>query len=285
MRQLPTPAAWRREPTPSVHLIGHLAYRFPLNHIQESANPRGSSRTIREAIYVDGRPMTRKHAVDGMRFNETMLGRIETGQNGFRVKADLVRLLKDKYEVTDEELIEHLVNLNSDDKSADDWVTRFRSHMSPGMTSFVGIEAEAKVIRLYHPTNVHGLLQTESYARRIYEIGKPIEETTTEFIRTHVALRLERKRRVLQRQPEPVRVRAILGEAAVRATVGSPEIMRQQWEESAMLSRLDHVQIQVLPLEEGHGIPGDPRLRDTRSGARAPPAGPGRHGVGRCRHH
>ncbi|MFJ3713443.1 DUF5753 domain-containing protein [Streptomyces sp. NPDC090053] len=206
-------------------------------------------REIRESIFIHGRPMTRKQAVDGLRLNESMLGRIETGSAGFRVKGDLIKLLKDKYEIDDEEFIETLVKLNSDDRSSDDWVTRYRGYMSVGMTTFVGIEAEARVIKLYNPVNVHGLLQSERYARALYDIGKPIEETTSDFIRTHVALRMERKRRVLQRQPEPVRVRAILSEAAVRATVGSSEIMCEQWQELAMLSRLANVQIQVLPLE------------------------------------
>lgn len=41
--------------------------------------------------------------------------------------------------------------------------------MQPAMQGFVGIEAEAQEIRIYHPAVVHGLLQTEDYSKAIFD--------------------------------------------------------------------------------------------------------------------
>jgi hypothetical protein len=135
------------------------------------------------------------------------------------------------------------------------------------MQGFVGIEAEAHEIRVYHPQVVHGLLQTRAYAQAIHEIEKPIEETTSEFVRVNVELRMERKQRVLEREPDPVKLWAILGEAGLRYRVGGPELMREQYEEITRLSRLDHVKIQVLPISSrGYRASSDLAILDLGDG-------------------
>ncbi|MGW4076082.1 helix-turn-helix domain-containing protein [Streptomyces asiaticus] len=225
-------------------------------------------RGIRENTFINGRPMTRKVAVQGTKLSEAALQRIETGALNFRNVGDLRKLLA-KYGVDDEEVIETLVELNRD-ATSQDWVTRYRGHTLPAMAGFVGIEAEAQEIRIYHPAVVHGLLQTEAYAQAIYEIEKPIEETTTEFIRNNVALRMERKQRVVERDPEPVKLWAILGEAALRYTLGSTEVMRDQYEEITRLSKLDHVKIQVLPIS-GRGYRASSDLAILELGDGLPP--------------
>lgn len=202
-------------------------------------------RGIRESVIVNGKPMTRKTAVQGTKLSEATLQRIETGGLNFRSVGDLRKLLA-KYGVEDDETIETYIDLNRD-ATSQDWVTRYRGQMLPAMQGFVGIEAEAQEIRIYHPLVVHGLLQTKAYAQAIYEIEKPIEETTSEFIRVNVELRMERKQRVLERDPDPVKLWAILGEAGLRYMIDGPEVMREQYEEITRLSKLDHVKIQVLP--------------------------------------
>ncbi len=209
----------------------------------------------RERCYVDGRPMTRKYVVTHpsikpFKIPEHTLLRIETGQSRIRTKPVLKALIE-LYGIDDPEQQERVMELWSKDRSNEDWTTAFRPVMSPSMTAFVGLEADAESINLYHPAIVHGLLQHEDYAKALYEAEQHVADTTNAFIRTHVELRAERKRRVLQRQPKPVYIRAILSEAALRARVGGENIMRKQWAELAMLSRLPHVSIQVLPLNSG----------------------------------
>lgn len=207
------------------------------------------------------RGMTRKAAVRGMRaLSEPTLARIENGELNFRRNpGDLLTLLK-RYDVTDETLIEHLVALNREGVN-DEWLTQYRSFMPTGMPHYVGLEVEAAAISAYHPTVVYGLLQTEAYARALFEVQRPVEDTTSEFVQRNVELRMERKRRVLARE-EPVRIRVILGEAALRIPVGGDDVMRDQYLEIIELAKEDHISIQVIPFTRGYRATNDFAILD-----------------------
>ncbi|NEA43382.1 DUF5753 domain-containing protein [Streptomyces sp. SID11385] len=201
--------------------------------------------------YVDGKPMTRKYASDmlnerGYPISERTLVAIEGTETAVRTKP-ILQALMDLYEIDDEQQ-ERLLGLWSNDRDRRDWTVAFRPYMTASMTAYVGLEGEAVEALVYHPTAIHGLLQTPEYALATYQAEQILADTTAGFIAKHVELRAERKRRILHRQPKPVRLRVILSEAAVRAHVGSREIMLKQWEDLAFLSRLPHVDIQVLPL-------------------------------------
>ncbi|MET9973040.1 DUF6281 family protein [Streptomyces sp. NPDC006356] len=92
---------------------------------------------------------------------------------------------------TDDRDVEQLLRIQRDGASQD-WWTPFRSTMPSGMPRFVGIETAARETWAFHPALVLGLLQTEAYARALYELAKPIEETTTEFIDKNIQVRLRR---------------------------------------------------------------------------------------------
>ncbi|WP_320777707.1 helix-turn-helix transcriptional regulator [Streptomyces sp. CRN 30] len=210
----------------------------------------------------DGRArgMTRKDAVRGLRaLSEASLARIENGELNFRRNPGDLRLLLRRYKVDDEELVEQLVELNREAPN-DDWLTQYRAFMPTGMPHFVGLEAEAREILAYHPTVVYGLLQTESYARALFEVQRPVEDTTSEFVRRNVDLRMERKRRTLER--DDVRLRVVLGEAALRIPVGDEDTMREQYHEIIKLARQDHISIQVLPFKRGYRSSNDFTILD-----------------------
>ncbi|MFH9246681.1 DUF5753 domain-containing protein [Streptomyces lydicus] len=207
------------------------------------------------------RGMTRKAAVRGLKaLSEASLARVENGELNFRRNVGDLRSLLKKYSVNDEELIEQLIELNRDAPN-EDWLTQYRSFMPTGMPHFVGLEAEAAGISAYHPTVVYGLLQTEAYARALFEVQRPVEDTTAEFIQRNVELRMERKRRVLDREGS-VRLRIVLGEAALRIPVGDEEVMREQYREIIKLAKEDHVSIQVLPFKRGYRSSNDFTILD-----------------------
>ncbi|WP_125261899.1 helix-turn-helix domain-containing protein [Streptomyces alboflavus] len=207
-------------------------------------------RQLRETCGLGDRGggFTRKQAAQGLRISEASLQRIENGDLNFRNVGDLRKLL-DKYGVTDEDVIEALISLNRD-SSRQDWLTQYRGLMPAGMPGFVGLEPEARSMKAYHPTLVYGLLQTEGYAQAIHEVEKPIEETTSELIRSSVSLRM-RRQEILTRE-NPVRLHVILGEAALRYPVGGAEVMREQYAKIAELTSWSHVTIQVLPFRTGY---------------------------------
>ncbi|MET9110806.1 helix-turn-helix domain-containing protein [Streptomyces zhihengii] len=228
-----------------------LELGIQLRQLRENCPPTEDNRA---------RGMTRKAAVRGLRgMSEASLARIETGEINFRRNVGDLRTLLRRYSVEDEELVEQLIELNREDPN-EDWLTQFRAFMPTGMPHYVGLEAEAREIQAYHPNIVHGLLQTENYARALFEVQRPVEDTTSEFKQRHVQLRMERKRRVLER--EDVRLRVIIGEAALRIPVGDDETMQEQYREVVKLSREDRIQVQVLPFKRGYRASNDFAILD-----------------------
>lgn len=205
--------------------------------------------------------MTRREAVRGLRdISEPTLARIELGELNFRRNVGNLRALLKRYGVTDQQLVQELIELNREAPN-EDWYTQYRSFMPTGMPHYVGLEAEAVAITAYHPTLVYGLLQTEAYARALFEVERPVEDTTVEFINRNVELRMARKHRVLSRE-EPVRLRIILGEGAVRTPVGDDDVMREQYEELINLAAEDHVSIQIMPFRRGYRLSNDFAILD-----------------------
>jgi transcriptional regulator with XRE-family HTH domain len=114
---------------------------------------------------------------------------------------------------------------------------------------YLGLEATATTIRIYEPERVHGLFQTEGYAREIERATNmpPLGERGVERA---VALRMERQKTVLSKKP-PCQIGAILGAGALVRLVGGSQIIAEQIHRLRELDRLDHVDIRVLPFSIG----------------------------------
>lgn len=117
--------------------------------------------------------------------------------------------------------------------------------MPSKMPTFRGLEQDATMMRAFQPAFVYGLLQTEDYARALYQVAKPVDETKTEYIEQNVRLRLERKE-LITRSEDPLVLRVIMDETAVRRMVGGSEVMRAQYEEIVKLGELENVTVQIL---------------------------------------
>jgi hypothetical protein len=182
-------------------------------------------------------------AVPGLYFAK--LHRVEKGLQDLGT-AGALRALLDYYGLDDEDGVEQLLAIQREAASTD-WWTPFRSTMPSGMPRFVGIESAARETLAFHPSLVLGLLQTEEYARRLYTLSQPIHETTSEFIAKNVAVRMRRKEG-LARPDEPLHLRAVLWEPALRNLIGDADVMCEQYEEISKLCALPNVTVQVLPL-------------------------------------
>ncbi|MFI0734130.1 helix-turn-helix domain-containing protein [Streptomyces sp. NPDC021225] len=188
---------------------------------------------------------TLAEAVDGLTFSTTKLYRVENGLSALPKAADL-RALLDRYGVEDEEDVDFLTDIHRDSLNRG-WWSLFRSVLPSGMGMYIGLESGARSVRAWQPNVVLGLLQTERYAREMFQAAKPVHETTTEFVERNIQVRMERKR-ALTRKSEPLELWVIQDEAALRRVVGSPEVMREQYEEILKLSQLDNVTVQILPM-------------------------------------
>ncbi len=100
--------------------------------------------------------------------------------------------------------------------------------MPSGFGMSVGLEGDAKILRVYQPDVMFGLFQTAAYARAQFEIAKPIDERTTEFVERNIEIRMRRKE-AITRTDRPVEVHAILEEAVCGDVFGGPDVMREQY--------------------------------------------------------
>jgi transcriptional regulator with XRE-family HTH domain len=128
------------------------------------------------------------------------------------------------------------------------WWERDDIHSLPEwLKHFIGLEQGAETLRSYQPGVIHGLLQTEEYAAAIArQTAKPVSE---QMVRRNVEQKL-RRQRVLDHDTDPLEVRAIIDESALRRVVGGHDVMQAQLGHLATIaSQKPNVEIQILPLD------------------------------------
>jgi transcriptional regulator with XRE-family HTH domain len=200
-----------------------------------------------------GRELRRLREERGMKIDETAkalhcsasrISRIESGEIKVR-PGDVMELLV-AYELSlDSDPGMSLLGLARDLRESGWW--RSLGALGGKYATYIAYEAEAIELRNFEPTLVPGLLQTEAYAREVNSVGR---ETETEAIEQRVQARLTRQE-VLGRKPAPLKLHAILSEAALAVEVGGPDVMREQLEHIATLSRRPNVTVQVLRFAAG----------------------------------
>jgi len=116
-----------------------------------------------------------------------------------------------------------------------------RTWMPPGFRDWAEHEDKTSTLRYWSPTVVTGPLQTERYAERILQVEPG---ATPEIIKTRLANRMDRQRRLFARE---VRACFILGEACLSRLAGTPEIMAEQMDHLLEVAALPNVTIQLLP--------------------------------------
>ena len=192
----------------------------------------------------EDRGMTIREAATALEWDPSKLSRVEGLQRGMIVRD--VRRLLDLYQVTDQAQREALFELARQAKQRG-WWQAYADVMPSEYANLIGLEAEAAEIRTYQPELIHGLLQTEDYARAVIRSGRP-GDTATEVDR-RVEIRMTRQQ-ILDRQ-DPPRLRVVLNEAAVRRLVGGPDVMRAQLAALTADRDRSNVSVQVLPFTAG----------------------------------
>lgn len=197
-------------------------------------------RRLREA-----RGVTREAAGYSIRASESKISRMELGRVSFKARdvQDLLTL----YGVTDEAEREPLLGLARDSNKAGWWHSY--SDVLPGwFQTYVGLEGAASHINTYEVQFVHGLLQTEEYARAVitsgHKAGLPDEE-----IDRRVALRLERQKLLLSEQA--TQLLCVLDEATLHRPFGGRAVLDAQLRHLAEISEASNVTLHVVPFELG----------------------------------
>ncbi len=112
-----------------------------------------------------------------------------------------------------------------------------------GFRSWAEHEDRAASIRDWMPSVVTGLLQTEDYARALLAT---FPGASDEAVKSRLAARMERQRRVLMRDEPPLAF-FVVDEFALYRLVGSTEVMAAQMRHLAAVASLPYVTLQVLP--------------------------------------
>ncbi|WP_395361348.1 helix-turn-helix domain-containing protein [Streptomyces sp. YH02] len=112
---------------------------------------------------------------------------------------------------------------------------------------YAPIEQKAVALWLYANHVVHGLFQTEAYARALIAGSYP--EPTSERADELVAGRMARKA-LFDRVPV-CEIELVLDESVLRRQIGSKQVMREQLAHLAECARRRNVNLQVLPLDAG----------------------------------
>ncbi|GDY44932.1 hypothetical protein SANT12839_058140 [Streptomyces antimycoticus] len=109
------------------------------------------------------------------------------------------------------------------------------------------LEAQARLIEEYAGQIVPGLVQTEDYARALFEKFDP--KATLNEIEELVTARMSRQA-LLSADPPPD-VSLILDEAVLQRSFGGPAVMRAQLARLVDLTLTPTTVVQVLPFEHG----------------------------------
>lgn len=200
--------------------------------------------------------LSREEVTERTGINTATLYRIETAKT--RPQARTLKALLDLYDADDEQR-QHLVTL-SKEATKQGWLRPYHSDLPEEYTAYISFEAEASSVRNYESLFIPGLLQTEAYARAV--IAGVLPNASRQDIEDRVQARIERQK--LLTQDNPLKLWAIVDEAALRRAVGGPSVMRAQLAHLADIATLPHVTLQVITFESGAhtGMPGSFVLMD-----------------------
>jgi transcriptional regulator with XRE-family HTH domain len=192
----------------------------------------------------ESKGISREKAGWEIRASESKISRMELGRVSFKERdvADLLSL----YGVIDEAERAALLAL-ARQANTPGWWHRYVDVLPSWFQSYVGLEAAATLLRTYEMQFVPGLLQTEQYARAVILLGHGA--ATPAEVESRVRLRLARQE--ILRRSEPLRLWAVIDEAALRRPIGGPEVMRAQIAALIEATELPQVRLQVIPFDAG----------------------------------
>ncbi|MET7699183.1 MULTISPECIES: helix-turn-helix domain-containing protein [unclassified Streptomyces] len=186
--------------------------------------------------------MTAEEVAERLLVSQSKISRLENGRRSISQRD--VRDLCGVYEVEDVRIVDSLMQMAKDSRQQGWW----HSFGDIPYSVYIGLETDAASLRAYEPQIIPGLLQTRPYAEALIQGALP--ETSTADIEKRVQVRLRRQERV-SAEESPLRLWAVLDEAALHRVVGSRLVMREQLEHLAEMSQLPHITVQVLPYEVG----------------------------------
>ncbi|MEV7017335.1 helix-turn-helix transcriptional regulator [Streptomyces sp. NPDC093991] len=107
------------------------------------------------------------------------------------------------------------------------------------------LEERSVEMLLYSNHNIHGLLQTEEYARTLFEMTQPA--LTDDVVERETAARVTRQA-VLRRDPAPT-LSFVQEQVTLERPYGGKMVLRRQLEHMLEVAKLRNVTLQVMPTD------------------------------------
>jgi hypothetical protein len=134
------------------------------------------------------------------------------------------------------------------------WFSRFwrdspkwRDHYREWFKQWVEAEQRALTVRTWQPLLIPGLLQTEDYARAVFEAWRSVDgDGDTD---TDVDARLARQ--AIFDRPSPPSFGAVIDESVLYRGIGGPKVMHDQLLHLADMSERPRVSVQIVPADVG----------------------------------
>ena len=140
------------------------------------------------------------------------------------------------------------------------WWTDYDEDVLGGLDAHLAYEADATVERVYTLPFLPALLHTAEYARALIQNIEPrsadyalasfkdTEHSSADKVQELVDLRMERQKVLHQREGlKPLKLVAVTHESALRQSVGSPEVLRDQLDALLERSTEPNISLYVLP--------------------------------------
>jgi Domain of unknown function (DUF5753)/Helix-turn-helix domain len=218
------------EPDPGIPQAGGVILRMLLGT---------QLRRLRETAGV-----TPERAGYEIRASRSKISRMETGHVGFKAR-DITDLLT-LYGVSDEQVRARLLAM-AQQAGRPDWWSQYGDILPGWFESYLGLESVSSTIRTFELQFVHGLFQTQDYARAVTRLGH--RSAPPSEIERRVGLRM--RRQDLLTRTAPLRIWSVMDEAVLRRPFGSPAVLRAQLHHLIDAAALPHVTLQVVPFASG----------------------------------
>jgi transcriptional regulator with XRE-family HTH domain len=194
--------------------------------------------------------LTREVVAERTGINAATLYRIETSK--VRPQRRTLISLLDLYGVEEPQRSEVIALLK--DADTQEWLRPYHADLPEEYTAYISFEAEASQVRNYESLFIPGLLQTEDYAHAV--IAGVVPTASSMDVEHRVKARTDRQ--ALLTRGSPLRLSAIVDEAALRRVVGGPDVMAAQLTHLNVLGAAPHITVQVIAFSAGAhvGMPG-----------------------------
>jgi transcriptional regulator with XRE-family HTH domain len=181
------------------------------------------------------------------------VSRLETGK-GIPEGRD-VRDLLERYKVKDQAHRDRIMRWVREGQRQG-WWHNFSDVLAPDpevpllpddLDRYVAFEQDASEVRSFENTLVHGLLQTENYARAVLSTQTTADP---EIVDRLVELRMRRQDRLYVKE-DPLKIHIVLDETVLHRPVGGEQVMRAQLKRLLDDAQRSNITLQMLPFSVG----------------------------------